>query len=353
MIFSHPFKKFKKLGYKNHKSSKLEISLCLKLLFERCLENIWLLTKYWGSIPQSLMFIFLSWLVFILLLLLSVAFFTLWERKVMGLVHLRLGPNKVLFLGLLQPLLDAFKLLSKSYTMTYFSNKFIYFISPYLSLLLSIILWVTVPLFYSFLRCNYSFLLFICLTSSIVFTTLLRGWSSNSKYSFIGCMRSIAQSISYEAVFTTLAVLVIVITHSYRVISIGSFFWLGIFLLFPIWLFTTLAETYRAPFDFSERESELVSGFNTEYAGAFFAYIFLREYSVILASSVIMSWFFFNFLCFTPFSLILVRIILTTLIIFIRVTYCRFRYDLLMQFAWKGYLPTALILMLVYFILLS
>jgi NADH-quinone oxidoreductase subunit H len=155
----------------------------------------------------------------VLLVLLSVAFFTLFERKIMGLVHIRLGPNKVAYLGLLQPLLDAFKLLSKSLTITSYSNKFIYFISPYISLGLSLVLWSSIPSFYTFTTGSFSFLVFVLVCSVIVFFVLIRGWSSNSKYSFIGCMRSIAQSISYEAVFSTLLILVLIFYMTYRISS--------------------------------------------------------------------------------------------------------------------------------------
>jgi NADH:ubiquinone oxidoreductase subunit H len=129
--------------------------------------------------------------------------------------------------------------------------------------------------------------MFFCVGSFIVFSVLLSGWSSNSKYSLIGCLRSIAQSISYEAVFSTLLVLFVFLLASFSLKSSFSSSSLFFIILLPIWFICTLAETHRAPFDFREAESELVSGFNTEYSGAYFAFIFLSEYSVLLFSSVL------------------------------------------------------------------
>lgn len=153
--------------------------------------------------------IFLCWLVHCVLLLLSVAFFTLFERKVIGLFHNRVGPNKVSFIGLLQPLLDAFKLLSKQSITPLRSNKFTYHFSPHLALTLSWFVWLTMPTMYFIISLNYSLVIFFCVGSIIVFSVLLAGWASNSKYSLIGSLRSVAQSISYESVFSTLVVLVV------------------------------------------------------------------------------------------------------------------------------------------------
>ena len=224
-----------------------------------------------------------------LLVLLAVAFFTLLERKVMGLAHLRLGPNKIGVLGLLQPLLDAFKLLSKSYSLPAASNLVALCLSPFISLSLSLLLWVTVPLIYSAIRVDFSLLIFMCLRSILVFPLLVRGWASNSKYPFIGCLRGIAQSISYEVVFSTLIVLLAILLSTYRVKRVAAWNFYGLLVIFPLWGFCTLAETHRAPFDFSESESELVSGFNTEYRGGLFAFVFLSEYCALLAGSMLMS----------------------------------------------------------------
>lgn len=141
---------------------------------------------------------------------------------------------------------------------------------------------------------NYSLVIFFCVGSIIVFSVLMAGWSSNSKYSLIGSLRSVAQSISYESVFSTLIVLVIIFLISFSIRSGVSLSSPLILFLLPVWVICTLAETHRAPFDFSESESELVSGFNTEYSGAYFAFIFLSEYTVLLYSCILISFLFFS-----------------------------------------------------------
>lgn len=293
--------------------------------------------------------IFISWLIHCLLLLLSVAFFTLFERKVIGLFHLRVGPNKVSFIGLVQPLLDAFKLLSKQNLTPFRANKLVYNMAPIIGLFLAIFVWLTIPNYYILLSINYSLVLFFCLGSILVFSVLISGWSSNSKYSLIGRLRSVAQSISYESVFRTLIVLVLILMTSY---SIRSLFMqssvLYLFIL-PIWVICTLAETHRAPFDFSESESELVSGFNTEYSGAYFAFIFLAEYAMLLYSCFLLTYLFFIWLI--PFNLIFIIIISLFFRFFftwVRITYCRYRYDMLIIISWKILLPLALSMFVCY-----
>lgn len=293
-----------------------------------------------------------SWLIHCLLILLSVAFFTLFERKVIGLFHNRIGPNKVSFVGLVQPLLDAFKLLSKQSVTPLRSNKLVYNLSPHFSLYLALLTWLTIPLAYRIVCLNYSFLIFFCISSVIVFAVLLSGWSSNSKYSLIGSLRSIAQSISYEAVIRTLVVIFVLYLCSFR---ISRFYYFSSFLslfIMPLWIICILAETHRAPFDFRESESELVSGFNTEYSGAYFAFLFLSEYAILLYACFLISYIFFSFIMLSSFInvvfIILRSLLISYLFIWIRITYCRFRYDLLIIAAWKSLLPVALALLISY-----
>lgn len=289
--------------------------------------------------------IFVSWLVHCLLVLLSVAFFTLFERKVIGLFHNRVGPNKVSIIGIVQPLLDAFKLLTKQNIVPLQANKFTYGFAPHLALLLSLFVWITMPRFYFILSINYSLVLFFCVGSVIVFAVLLAGWSSNSKYRLIGRLRSVAQSISYESVFRTLLVLVMFLAFSFSIRSFSSQSSLIYLFIFPVWFICTLAETHRAPFDFSESESELVSGFNTEYSGAYFAFIFLSEYGVLLYSCLLITYIFFAYLL--PFSVIFYisfALLISFVFIWVRITFCRFRYDILIMASWKVLLPFSLML---------
>ena len=290
------------------------------------------------------MFSFLSWLVQSILIFLCVAFYTLFERKIIGSFHLRLGPNKTLLFGLFQPLLDAFKLLTKQLMVPNSSNKTIYTLSPILGLVLSLFLWTTLPLVYHFIRIVYSFLLFFCLGSVIVFCVLLAGWSSNSKYRLIGSLRSVAQSISYESVFRTLIVLILNLIISFSIISFSTISsWIFLF-LFPCWFICVLAEAHRPPFDFSESESELVSGFNTEYSGADFAFTFLSEYSVLLYSCVLIIMIFVpSIFIKRVFFIIFIRLLIRYFFVWVRITFCRFRYDLLIILAWKTLLPFSLI----------
>lgn len=300
-----------------------------------------------------MIFSVLSWLVWCLLILLSVAFFTLFERKVMGLFHNRVGPNKVSFVGLVQPLLDAFKLLSKQNIVPLRSNKFIYNLSPQLSLFLSLFVWSTMPLSFFFLSMNYSFLVFFCVGSVIVFSVLLSGWSSNSKYSLIGRLRSIAQSISYEAVIRTLVVILCYLIISFSIFQFLTFSSVVFFFIFPVWFICILAETHRAPFDFRESESELVSGFNTEYSGAYFAFLFLSEYSMLLFSCFLITYIFFTFIRRYFILILLFSLALSYLFIWVRITYCRFRYDLLIIFAWKTLLPFVLFVFVFYILFVA
>jgi len=286
----------------------------------------------------------LSWLVHCLLVLLSVAFFTLFERKVIGLFHLRLGPNKVSLLGLVQPLLDAFKLLTKQNLHPLQANKLTYSVSPLASLLLRLFVWISLPLLFTSFSVGYSLIIFFLVGSIMVFAVLLSGWASNSKYSLLGRLRSIAQSVSYESVFRTLLVLMGVLLMSYSILSSLSLSRCLFIPLLPLWFICTLAETHRAPFDFAEAESELVSGFNTEYSGAFFAFIFLSEYRILLYSCMLITYLFFRWLGVASGLRILVGALsISYIFIWVRITFCRFRYDLLMNVAWKTLLPIALL----------
>lgn len=291
--------------------------------------------------------ILLGWLIHCLIIFLSVAFFSLFERKLISFFHNRTGPNKVSFIGLAQGLVDALKFFFKQSMLPHQSNKLTYSLSPRFSLLVACIVWMTMPSLYIALSINYSLLSFFCLASIIVFSVLLAGWASNSKYRLIGRLRSVAQSISYESVFSTLLVLLIFIRFTFSIRRFESQSRVIFILLMPLWFICRLAESHRAPFDFRESESELVSGYNTEYSSANFAFVILSEYIIVLYSCILMTYLFISFLLpINQIFLSIFTIMFTFLVTWVRITFCRFRYDMLMIVSWKVFLPFTLCLFL-------
>nr|AVJ52648.1 NADH dehydrogenase subunit 1 [Augocoris gomesii] len=289
---------------------------------------------------------FLPYLIIIILILVAVGFVTLLERKVLGYIQLRKGPNKVGLLGLLQPFSDGLKLFFKEQTFPYKSNFLIYYFSPIFMLLLSMSLWCLYPMLVNMYNFGYGFLFFMCCTGLGVYGTLLSGWSSNSNYALLGSLRSVAQTISYEVSMAFIMICLIIFVFSFNLIDFmlyQEYIWF-IFFSFPLffcWLSSCLAETNRSPFDFSEGESELVSGFNVEYSGSGFAFIFLSEYMNIIFMSMLTVVMFLGCDLFSfVFYLKVVSIIYW--FIWVRGTLPRFRYDKLMYLTWKLFLPLAL-----------
>nr|AWN56193.1 NADH dehydrogenase subunit 1 [Colaspis sp. DPP-2018]AWN56274.1 NADH dehydrogenase subunit 1 [Glena unipennaria] len=292
------------------------------------------------------MLIMLNLIILMIMVLIGVAFLTLMERKVLGYIQIRKGPNKVGFLGILQPFSDAIKLFSKEQSYPYMSNFMLYYFSPVLNLFLSLLLWQCMP----FLTYSYSFnlsvLFFFSVSSLSVYSIMLSGWSSNSNYSLLGMMRSVAQTISYEVSLILILLSFLFLILSFNLMDFVKYqenIWF-LFLLMPLcmmWLVTSLAETNRTPFDFAEGESELVSGFNVEYSSGGFAMIFMAEYSSILFMSMITTFFIFGG-DFISFFFIIKTGLLFFFWIWVRGTLPRFRYDKLMYMAWKTYLPVSL-----------
>nr|QGA74040.1 NADH dehydrogenase subunit 1 [Chalcophana sp. N69] len=307
------------------------------------------------------MFIFDLFLIFscmffvIIFVLLGVAFLTLFERKILGYIQIRKGPNKVGFLGFLQPFSDAVKLFSKEQIFPLKSNFNFYYICPIFNLFLSLFLWQGLP----FITFNYSFTLsfmfFLSVSSFGVYMIMLAGWSSNSNYSLLGSLRSVAQTISYEVslILILMSFLFMILSFDLSDLLIYQRYSWFLFFMFPLclmWLVTSLAETNRTPFDFAEGESELVSGFNVEYSSGGFAMIFMAEYSSIMFMSVFSCFLFFGA---DYFSLVffLKCSFLMFFWIWTRGTLPRFRYDKLMYMAWKTYLPVSLSFLIFYFFL--
>nr|YP_009192205.1 NADH dehydrogenase subunit 1 [Eurythoe complanata]ALO81718.1 NADH dehydrogenase subunit 1 [Eurythoe complanata] len=288
-----------------------------------------------------------------LLALLAMAFYTLLERKALGYFQNRKGPNKVSITGLPQPLADALKLFTKEQSRPTLSNQLPFFMSPMFSLILALTLWSLYPYFTSSYFMSYTILLFICISSLNVYATLASGWSSNSKYALLGALRGVAQTISYEVSMSLilLGVLIILLTMNFSEMVFHRTT-PPVALLIPLfatWFTTTLAETNRTPFDFAEGESELVSGFNTEYSAGPFALIFMAEYTSIIVMSLFTTVFFFPsyFLgpILSPLIMTVSTLLLSFLFIWVRATFPRMRYDRLMSLTWKVFLPMILFLL--------
>nr|YP_010373222.1 NADH dehydrogenase subunit 1 [Dicerca corrugata]UPI13496.1 NADH dehydrogenase subunit 1 [Dicerca corrugata] len=301
---------------------------------------------------KDLIMVLLSMILLIICVLVGVAFLTLLERKVLGYIQIRKGPNKVGLLGIPQPFSDAIKLFTKEQVYPSMSNYYIYYLAPVVNLFLALILWMCIPFFSGFLNFSFGILFFLCCSSLSVYTIMMAGWSSNSNYSLLGGLRSVAQTISYEVSLALILMSFLILISGLNMLDFvkyQNYLWM-IFMGFPlafIWFVSSLAETNRTPFDFAEGESELVSGFNVEYSAGGFALIFLAEYANILFMSMLfsliflggdfMSWLFFFKLTFLSFSFI-----------WVRGTLPRYRYDKLMYLAWKSFLPISLNFLMFY-----
>nr|AGS18257.1 NADH dehydrogenase subunit 1 [Mesoplodon densirostris] len=294
-------------------------------------------------------------LMLMLPILLAVAFLTLVERKILGYMQLRKGPNIVGPHGLLQPFADAIKLFTKEPLRPATSSTTMFIIAPILALTLALTMWCPLPMPHSLLNMNLGVLFMLAMSSLAVYSILWSGWASNSKYALIGALRAVAQTISYEVTLAIILLSVLLMNGSFTLstlITTQEQLWL----LFPswplamMWFISTLAETNRAPFDLTEGESELVSGFNVEYAAGPFALFFLAEYANIIMMNMFTTILFLG-TSHDPYmpelyttNLILKTLLLTMLFLWIRASYPRFRYDQLMHLLWKNFLPLTLAL---------
>nr|YP_009946946.1 NADH dehydrogenase subunit 1 [Macrostemum floridum]QOH91264.1 NADH dehydrogenase subunit 1 [Macrostemum floridum] len=285
-------------------------------------------------------------LMLLIVVLISVAYFTLLERKILGYMQLRKGPNKLGVIGIFQPFSDAIKLFSKEFILPLNSNFFIYYLSPIFSFFLSLFIWGLVPYLVGLNFYLLGFMFMLCILSVGVYLVMMSGWSSNSKYSFIGALRSIAQTVSYEVSMIFLFLSLIFLVMDFNLLMLMEFQQLSwfIFMLMPVGIMimvTMLAECNRVPFDFAEGESELVSGFNIEYGGAEFALIFMSEYSMMLFMSFLFSMMFLGGdLMSLMFYLKMGGMVMV--FIWVRGSFPRYRYDKLMYLTWKIYLPISL-----------
>nr|QUT09535.1 NADH dehydrogenase subunit 1 [Metopidius indicus] len=290
-------------------------------------------------------------------ILIAVAFLTLIERKMLSYMQARKGPNIVGPFGLLQPVADGIKLFTKEPIRPSTSSPFLFLMTPMLALLLAITIWIPIPLPFPLTDLNLGFLFLLAMSSMAVYSILWSGWASNSKYALIGALRAVAQTISYEVTLAIILLSVVLLSGNYTLntLAITQEPLYLIFSSWPLammWYTSTLAETNRAPFDLTEGESELVSGFNVEYAAGPFALFFLAEYANIMLMNTLTAILFFNPSSLNisqelfPIMLATKILLLSSGFLWIRASYPRFRYDQLMHLLWKNFLPLTLALCL-------
>jgi NADH-quinone oxidoreductase subunit H len=304
----------------------------------------------------------------------AVAYLTLWERKAIGFTQIRVGPNRVGPLGLLQPIADAFKLLTKEIIIPTVANKGLFVLGPIMTIMPALAAWVVIPFGpdIALANINAGLLFIMAITSLEVYGVIIAGWASNSKYAFLGALRASAQMVSYEIAMGFALVVVLMVTGSLNmtdvVLSQGkgqfagmglnflSWNWLPLLPIFVVYFISGLAETNRHPFDVVEGESEIVAGHMIEYSGMSFAMFFLAEYANMWLVSILAVVMFlggwiapFEFLSFIPgwIWLGIKTFMVVTMFLWVRSTFPRYRYDQIMRLGWKIFIPVTLVWLVV------
>ena len=302
----------------------------------------------------------------VLPLIIAVAMFVYWERKVIGWMHVRMGPNKIGPFGLLQAFADVVKLLIKEVILPTKANRALYYLAPLLALIPALAAWAVVPFSSKMVlsNANAGVLYLLAMTSMGVYGIIIAGWASNSRYALLGAMRSAAQVISYELAMGLCLVCVLVLAGSLNLTEIvnaqaGSkgifdWFWLPLLPVFVVYFISGVAETNRAPFDVAEGESEIVAGFHVEYSGSAFALFFLAEYANMILVSFLAAVLFmggwlspfptsWGFIGHGGFPWLLIKAFLFSfMFLWFRATFPRYRYDQIMRLGWKVFIPIAI-----------
>jgi NADH-quinone oxidoreductase subunit H len=305
-------------------------------------------------------------------LMLAVAYLTLWERKVIGWMQIRIGPNRVGPLGLLQPVADGIKLLMKEIILPANANKALYLIAPVVMIMPAVAAWAVIPFSPTVVLSdiNAGLLYIMALSSLGVYGVIVAGWASNSKYAFLGAMRSAAQMVSYELAMGFALVVVLMVSGSLNLsdiieaqgrgyfagkgLTFLSWNWLPLLPMLVVYFVSGVAETNRAPFDVVEGESEIVAGHMIEYSGMTFALFFLAEYMNMILISALTAVMFFGgwqapidsrlFEMVPPFGWLLLKVfVIVSLFLWIRATFPRYRYDQIMRLGWKVFIPLTLV----------
>ncbi|BBP03987.1 NADH-quinone oxidoreductase subunit H [Sulfuriferula plumbiphila] len=300
-------------------------------------------------------------------LMIAVAYLTYAERKVIGYMQVRIGPNRVGFKGLLQPIADGLKLMMKEIIIPSGSNKFLFVLAPVLTIAPALAAWAVIPFSPELVLANVDagLLYIMAITSMGVYGVIIAGWASNSKYAFLGSLRSAAQIVSYEIAMGFALVGVLMAAQSLNLVDIVkgqaggvfSWYWLPLLPMFIVYLIAGVAETNRAPFDVAEGESEIVAGFHVEYSGMAFAVFFLAEYANMILIATLTALMFlggwnplFDFAPFTwvpGFVWLMLKVgFVLFLFLWFRATFPRYRYDQIMRLGWKVFIPVTLIWLL-------
>ena len=329
---------------------------------------------WWASTAWPVIWNLIKIIVVVLPLMGAVAYLTLWERKAIGWMHVRIGPNRVGPFGLLQPIADALKLLTKEIIVPAAASKGLFLLGPIMTIMPALVAWVVIPFGpdVALANINAGLLFVMAITSLEVYGVIIAGWASNSKYAFLGALRASAQMVSYEIAMGFCLVVVLMVSASLNMtdivmvqgkgyfhdmgLSFLSWNWLPLLPIFVVYIISGIAETNRHPFDVVEGESEIVAGHMVEYSGMSFAMFFLAEYANMWLVSILAAIMFLGgwlspvpFLDFIPgwIWLGLKTFAVVTLFIWVRATFPRFRYDQIMRLGWKIFIPVTLVWLVV------